>query len=100
MLLSKCLGVQFPPKIQKTIYIGQVLPNSYSLLLRSLSVEYSGLLVVLVEDFNIAYQLEAELLNSGLGIEQNMQILHFPDWGTLPYDHFSPHPEIISESLS
>ena len=27
-------------------------------------------------------------------------ILHFPDWETLPYDHFSPHQDIISERLS
>lgn len=100
MLLSKCLGVQFPQKIQKNIYIGQVFPSSYGLLLKALSFEYSKLLVVLVEDFNIAYQLEMELLNIGLGMEQAIRILHFPDWETLPYDHFSPHPEIISERLA
>lgn len=27
-------------------------------------------------------------------------ILHFPDWETLPYDHFSPHQDIISERLT
>lgn len=26
--------------------------------------------------------------------------LHFPDWETLPYDHFSPHQDIISERLA
>ncbi len=26
-------------------------------------------------------------------------IIHFPDWETLPYDHFSPHQDIISERL-
>ena len=25
--------------------------------------------------------------------------LHFPDWEILPYDHFSPHQDIISERL-
>jgi len=24
----------------------------------------------------------------------------FPDWETLPYDHFSPHPDLISERLA
>ncbi len=28
------------------------------------------------------------------------QIIHFPDWETLPYDHFSPHQDIISERLT
>lgn len=27
-------------------------------------------------------------------------ILNFPDWETLPYDHFSPHQDIISERLA
>ncbi|RDI48822.1 transcription-repair coupling factor [Aquicella lusitana] len=27
-------------------------------------------------------------------------LLTFPDWETLPYDHFSPHQDIISERLS
>lgn len=27
-------------------------------------------------------------------------VVHFPDWETLPYDHFSPHQDIISERLS
>lgn len=27
-------------------------------------------------------------------------LLHFPDWETLPYDHFSPHQDIISERLT
>ena len=28
------------------------------------------------------------------------KIVHFPDWETLPYDHFSPHQDIISERLA
>ena len=29
-----------------------------------------------------------------------LEVLHFPDWETLPYDHFSPHEDIISERLN
>lgn len=32
--------------------------------------------------------------------DQTDSLLHFPDWETLPYDHFSPHQDIISERLS
>jgi len=28
-----------------------------------------------------------------------LEILHFPDWETLPFDAFSPHQDIISERL-
>lgn len=31
---------------------------------------------------------------------QEKQIIHFPDWETLPYDHFSPHQDIISERIA
>ena len=100
MSLSKYLNLQFPQAIKKKLYIGQVLPGSYSLLLSALSEKHAGLLVVLVEDFNIAYQLESELVSNGLSAAQKINILHFPDWETLPYDHFSPHPEIVSERLA
>ena len=29
----------------------------------------------------------------------DLEILNFPDWETLPYDHFSPHQDIISQRL-
>ena len=29
-----------------------------------------------------------------------LEVVAFPDWETLPYDHFSPHQDIISERLS
>ena len=30
----------------------------------------------------------------------NLIVNLLPDWETLPYDHFSPHPDLISERLS
>lgn len=47
------------------------------------------------------------LLNSKLSEEVKffqskhsaIPVLQFPDWETLPYDHFSPHQDIISERL-
>ena len=101
MLLNNHLGSILPETIKKNLYIGQVLPSSYSLLLTALAQKYNGLLVVLVENFNIAYQLEEELVSAKLNTGQiPINILHFPDWETLPYDHFSPHPEIVSERLA
>lgn len=31
---------------------------------------------------------------------QGRDVLTFPDWETLPYDHFSPHQDIISDRLA
>lgn len=95
-MMYNYLNVQLPYDTTKNIYIGNLLPSAYSLLLATIAQSYSGLLVVLVEDFNVAYQLEAELVT----FIPSYNILHFPDWETLPFDNFSPHPEIISERLA
>ena len=58
---------------------------------------HPGVVLVVVPDTPAAHRLEAELrffLGPG-----GPEILHFPDWETLPYDLFSPHQDIISERL-
>src|SRR5438132_588341 len=55
-------------------------------------------MVIITPDTLIANQLGDELaffLN-----QDHVLITHFPDWETLPYDHFSPHQDIISGRLS
>jgi transcription-repair coupling factor (superfamily II helicase) len=32
--------------------------------------------------------------------DPSLQIHLLPDWETLPYDHFSPHPDLVSERLA
>ncbi|MFM7482585.1 MAG: transcription-repair coupling factor [Candidatus Methylopumilus sp.] len=44
--------------------------------------------------------LEARrLMEEMLWFSPNLKINLLPDWETLPYDHFSPHPDLISERL-
>ncbi|MGJ0491725.1 transcription-repair coupling factor [Methylobacter sp.] len=54
------------------------------------------LFVVVTPDNQTALRLEHEL---AFFLQNEHPILHFPDWETLPYDVFSPLPEIISERL-
>lgn len=54
------------------------------------------LFVIVTADSQTALRLEQELK---FFLENTYPILHFPDWETLPYDVFSPLPEIISERL-
>ncbi|WP_347987243.1 transcription-repair coupling factor [Methylomonas sp. AM2-LC] len=54
------------------------------------------LLVIVTADHQTALRLEHELI---FFLDNALPILHFPDWETLPYDVFSPLPEIISERL-
>lgn len=54
------------------------------------------LFVVLTPDSQTALRLEHEL---SFFLQDEYPILHFPDWEVLPYDVFSPLPDIISERL-
>jgi len=57
---------------------------------------HGGLLVAVTRDTQRAHALEDELRIFAGGLP----VLHFPDWETLPYDVFSPHPEIVSQRIA
>ncbi|CAG7856466.1 partial Transcription-repair-coupling factor, partial [biofilm metagenome] len=67
-----------------------------SLRLASAIQQENRLFVVIAPDSQAALRLEHEL---AFFLGQQHPILHFPDWETLPYDVFSPLPEITSERL-
>ncbi|PPD47096.1 MAG: transcription-repair coupling factor [Methylobacter sp.] len=54
------------------------------------------LFIIVTPDNQTALRLEHEL---AFFLDGEYPILQFPDWETLPYDVFSPLPEIISERL-
>jgi transcription-repair coupling factor (superfamily II helicase) len=57
-------------------------------------------LLLVTRDNQSANQAVADLqtlLGTGPGV---LPVLSFPDWETLPYDQFSPHPDIISQRLA
>ncbi|MEE9452060.1 MAG: transcription-repair coupling factor, partial [Gammaproteobacteria bacterium] len=57
-------------------------------------------LLIIVNDNQSAQQLENELRFFAHNQKSAPAILTFPDWETLPYDHFSPHQDIISQRLA
>lgn len=57
-------------------------------------------LLVITPDEHSAYRLEQELQFFAGAHRNNLPILHFPDWETLPYDLLSPHQDIISSRLA
>ena len=67
-----------------------------SLALASAIKNEDRLFVIVTPDNQTALRLEHEL---SFFLQHQHPILHFPDWETLPYDVFSPLPEIISERL-
>jgi transcription-repair coupling factor (superfamily II helicase) len=70
--------------------------SARALLVAEAAKSHPGLLVVVTRDTQRAHALEDELrLFAG-----TLPVLHFPDWETLPYDVFSPHPEIVSQRVA
>lgn len=69
---------------------------SMSLALSSILAQKKVPLLIIAPDQLMVSHLIDELhffANNG------QSLLQFPDWETLPYDHFSPHQDIISERL-
>ena len=60
--------------------------------------EHAGPLLVITRDTRTARQIEDEI-RFYLGENEHVPLLPFPDWESLPYDAFAPHPDIISERL-
>ncbi len=57
---------------------------------------HAGLVLAIVRDTHGAHTLEQDLrVFAG-----DLPVLHFPDWETLPYDQFSPHPDIVSQRVA
>ena len=57
---------------------------------------HEGLVLAVVRDTHTAQSLEHDLRV----FSEDLPILHFPDWETLPYDLFSPHPDIVSQRIA
>jgi len=56
-------------------------------------------LLLVARDNHAAHQLEADL-HTLLGADGALPVVVFPDWETLPWDRFSPHPDIVSQRLA
>ncbi|MGA8276684.1 MAG: transcription-repair coupling factor [Rhodanobacteraceae bacterium] len=71
--------------------------SALALALASAAQKRTKLLVAVARDTHAAHTLETELAVFAGGA---LEILHFPDWETLPYDLFAPHPEIVSQRIA
>lgn len=60
---------------------------------------HAGPLLLVARDNHGAHQLEHDLRTLG-GDDPELPVVPFPDWETLPYDRFSPHPDIVSQRLA
>ncbi len=74
-------------------------PTALAWFLAQAAEAHDGPLLAVARDTQGAHQLEADL-HTLLGTRGDLPVLPFPDWETLPYDRFSPHPDIVSQRLA
>ncbi len=86
-------------KPEERLRWGRLYGSSFGLAITQAARQHTGILLVVTPDTPSATRLEEELRFYNRGNEE-VQVLGFPDWETLPYDTFSPHQDIISERLS
>ncbi|MGI9211496.1 MAG: transcription-repair coupling factor [Methylococcaceae bacterium] len=67
-----------------------------SLAIAEMAREIETLYLIVTEDSTTALRLEHEIR---FFLDTEIPVLSFPDWETLPYDIYSPLPEIVSERL-
>lgn len=75
---------------------GQLYGSAPSLAVAMAAAQSAQLTVLICNDTASALRFEQELAFYG----DSLNVMHFPDWETLPYDNFSPHQDIISERLN
>ncbi len=90
------LSFLIPPQSQQKAIWGGLIGCADSLALATAINQENRLFVIVTPDNQTALRVEHEL---AFFLGESQSILHFPDWETLPYDVFSPLPEIVSERL-
>ena len=87
------------PGQQRAWWRAPASPSALALHIAAAAAAHAGPLLVVARDNHVAHQLESDL-HTLLGRDGDVPVVTFPDWETLPYDVFSPHPDIVSQRLS
>eukprot|EP00493_Phyllostaurus_siculus_P027043 UN27389 len=75
---------------------GQLTGSALSIAIAEGVKQQNDLVLIVTPDTPSALRLETELEY----LLPDNPVMVFPDWETLPYDHFSPHQDIISARLA
>jgi transcription-repair coupling factor (superfamily II helicase) len=96
MANTPIFSLTIPETKQQTLLWTGLTGCANALALATAIEQENRLFVIVTPDNQTALQLIHELT---FFLQQQHPILHFPDWETLPYDVFSPLPEITSERI-
>ncbi len=91
------LAPRLPSSPGEHIQWGRLYGSGQALAIAEAARTAPGLVLALVEDVQATARLSTEL--SFFLDRPDVALLGFPDWETLPYDVFSPLPELVSERL-
>jgi len=70
--------------------------SSLALTISECAKQQNAPLILITSDTPSALKLRQEL---DYFVDDNIELISFPDWETLPYDHFSPHQDITSTRI-
>jgi transcription-repair coupling factor (superfamily II helicase) len=94
---SVIIKPSLPPSIKQRRYWNAPHGSALALALAETGRAHAGLVVAVARDTHAAHALETELAAFA---GADLDVLHFPDWETLPYDLFAPHPDIVSQRIA
>jgi transcription-repair coupling factor (superfamily II helicase) len=86
-----------PQKAGERVHFGAVRGCMPAMLLAQAANQHQAPILAITRDVQQAQHLENEL---GFFLNDTVPVTLFPDWETLPYDIFSPLPELISTRLA
>jgi len=96
-IASPVLAPGLPDPGERLVWTG-LSGDSLPLAIANAAQQLSTLLVVITPDIQCAELLHDQV--AFFSARQRLPAVTFPDWETLPYDSFSPHPDIVSERLA
>lgn len=90
------LNPPLPQAKDTRIQWGNLTGSAKPLAIANLAEQVDQPILVITPTILAAHQLKQALT---FFTDNTLPIAYFPDWETLPYDHFSPHEDIISTRL-
>lgn len=95
MSISEIFNFSIPNKSGQRLRLGNLQQDSIAFVLSEIAKKQAAFVLAITPDTQSANRLEAALKF----FSPELTVLNFPDWETLPYDHFSPHQDIVSQRL-
>jgi transcription-repair coupling factor (superfamily II helicase) len=90
-------AVPLPTSDSRSVRWGQCIGASRGYAIARSAHTAPGPLLVITTDIQATQRLMAEI--RFFLADSNIEVMSFPDWETLPYDVFSPLPELVSQRL-